>query len=88
LPCPFHVFSDDDRRRYIEGLASVLKPGGRLFLLCFSDEEPGAKGPRRVSAKEIRYVFAVGWAVESKRRLLSAPLASALWRIRKKVNSI
>ena len=33
----FHVFSDTDRRRYVEGLASVLKPGGRLFLLCFSD---------------------------------------------------
>jgi cyclopropane fatty-acyl-phospholipid synthase-like methyltransferase len=30
----FHVFSDDDRRRYVEGLASVLKPEGRLFLLC------------------------------------------------------
>ncbi len=49
----FHVFSDDDRRRYVEGLATVLKPGGRLFLLCFSDEEPGTQGPRRVSRKEI-----------------------------------
>jgi cyclopropane fatty-acyl-phospholipid synthase-like methyltransferase len=37
----FHVFGDQDRRRYVEGLATVLKPGGRLFLLCFSDEEPG-----------------------------------------------
>ncbi len=60
-----HVFSDEDRRRYVEGLASVLKPGGRLFLLCFSDEEPRTQGPRRVSAKEIRDAFAVGWAVES-----------------------
>ena len=25
----FHVFSDDDRKRYVEGLATVLKPGGR-----------------------------------------------------------
>ena len=40
----FHVFSDEDRRRYVEGLATVLKPGGRLFLLCFSDEEPGRRG--------------------------------------------
>ena len=45
----FHVFSDDDRRRYVEGLATVLKPGGRLFLLCFSDEEPGEQGPRERS---------------------------------------
>ncbi|MBI3861739.1 MAG: class I SAM-dependent methyltransferase [Planctomycetia bacterium] len=61
----FHVFSDDDRRRYVEGLASVLKPGGRLFLACFSDEEPGEQGPRRVSKKEITDAFAVGWVVES-----------------------
>jgi methyltransferase family protein len=44
----FHVFSDEDRKRYIEGLATVLKAGGRLFLLCFSDEVPGTQGPRRV----------------------------------------
>ena len=61
----FHVFSDEDRRRYIEGLATVLKPGGRLFLMCFSDEEPGAQGPRRVSKKELNDAFAKGWAVES-----------------------
>ena len=40
----FHVFSDEDRRRYVEGLATVLKPDGRLFLMCFSDEEPGDAG--------------------------------------------
>ena len=61
----FHVFSDDDRRRYVEGLASVLKPGGRLFLLCFSDAEPGDQGPRRVTRKEIEDAFAQGWVVES-----------------------
>jgi len=60
----FHVFSDEDRRRYVGGLASVLKPGGRLFLLCFSDEEPGDQGPRRVSRKEIEDAFAEGWVVE------------------------
>ena len=61
----FHVFSDEDRRRYVEGLKSVLKPGGRLFLLCFSDEEPGTQGPRRVSRQEIEDAFAEGWKVES-----------------------
>ena len=61
----FHVFSDEDRRRYVGGLATVLKPGGRLFLLCFSDEEPGEQGPRRVSRKEIDDAFTEGWEVES-----------------------
>lgn len=61
----FHVFSDEDRRRYVEGLATVLKPGGRLFLLCFSDEEPGTQGPRRVPKKELHDAFAQGWNIES-----------------------
>ena len=61
----FHVFGDEDRRRYVEGLASVLKPGGRLFLLCFSNAEPGEQGPRRVSKEEIEDAFAEGWKVES-----------------------
>jgi cyclopropane fatty-acyl-phospholipid synthase-like methyltransferase len=61
----FHVFSDEDRQRYVEGLASVLKPGRRLFLLCFSDQEPGTQGPRRVSQKELHDAFAQGWAIES-----------------------
>lgn len=61
----FHVFSDQDRQRYVEGLAVVLKPGGRLFLLCFSDHEPGTQGPRRVSKQELDDAFANGWTVES-----------------------
>jgi SAM-dependent methyltransferase len=61
----FHVFSDEDRKRYVEGLASVLKPGGKLFLLCFRDEEPGTQGPRRVPKKELHDAFAQGWIIES-----------------------
>ena len=64
----FHVFSDEDRKRYVGGLVSVLKPGGRLFLLCFSDEEPGTQGPRRASKKELHDAFGQGWAVESIER--------------------
>jgi len=61
----FHVFDDEDRHRYVEALATVLKPNGRLFLLCFSDEEPGTQGPRRVSKKELHDAFAKGWVIES-----------------------
>jgi cyclopropane fatty-acyl-phospholipid synthase-like methyltransferase len=61
----FHGFSDDDRRRYVQGLARVIEPGGRLFLLCFSDEEPAGEGPRRVSRQELHNAFADGWEVES-----------------------
>ena len=61
----FHVFSDEDRKRYAEGLATVMKPGGRLYLMCFSDEEPGTQGPRRISKKELHAAFARGWDIES-----------------------
>jgi cyclopropane fatty-acyl-phospholipid synthase-like methyltransferase len=63
----FHVFSDEDRGRYVAGLAHLTRPGGRLFVLCFSDEEPGTQGPRRVSEREPREAFADGWVVEEVR---------------------
>ncbi len=49
------------------GLANVVKPGGKVFLACFSDEEPGTQGPRRVTQRELREAFAKGWHVESIR---------------------
>jgi SAM-dependent methyltransferase len=61
----FHVFSDDHRRRYVHGLGQVVEPGGHLFLMCFSDEEPGTEGPRRVSRQELYDAFADGWEIES-----------------------
>ncbi len=64
----FHVFGDADRATYVAGLATVLAPGGRLLLLCFSDEQPGEAGPRRVSKKELEAAFAHGWMIESIER--------------------
>jgi cyclopropane fatty-acyl-phospholipid synthase-like methyltransferase len=61
----FHSLSDEGRKKYVAGLATVLKPGGRLFLMGVSDEEPGTQGPRRVSQKELRDAFAKGWVIES-----------------------
>jgi cyclopropane fatty-acyl-phospholipid synthase-like methyltransferase len=64
----FHVLSDDDRRRYVRGLTLVVAPGGLLFLMCFSDAEPGTDGPRRVSRQELHDAFAEGWEIESIQR--------------------
>jgi cyclopropane fatty-acyl-phospholipid synthase-like methyltransferase len=61
----FHVFSDDDRRGYVRGLAHVLEPGGCVLLMCFSDAEPGNFGPRRVTRQELKDAFAEGWQIES-----------------------
>jgi cyclopropane fatty-acyl-phospholipid synthase-like methyltransferase len=59
----FHVFDDKSRGRYVTSLASVLRPGGRLYLMCFSDRQPGAFGPRRVSQDELRAAFGDGWTI-------------------------
>ena len=61
----FHVFDDEDRPRYVDSLRRVLEPGGRYFVLCFSEREPEGWGPRRVTQAEIRSAFAQGWEVES-----------------------
>jgi SAM-dependent methyltransferase len=59
----FHVFDDDNRARYVASLASVLRPGGHLYLMCFSDRQPGTLGPRRVSQDELRAAFRDGWTI-------------------------
>ena len=61
----FHVFSDEDRARYVASLATALKLGGHLYLMCFSDRQPGDFGPRRVREDELRAAFSDGWDVES-----------------------
>jgi len=61
----FHVFSDEDRVRYVASLAAALRPGGHCYLMCFSDRQPGDAGPRRVSQDELRAAFGDRWAVTS-----------------------
>ena len=60
----FHTFDDEERSRYVAGLATVLKAGGTLHFLCFSDEEPPGDGPRRITRQEIHDSFRDGWQVE------------------------
>ncbi len=61
----FHTFDDRARRLFERSLRAVLRPGAQYNLLCFSDQEPGDWGPRRVSQAEIRSTFAAGWRVNS-----------------------
>jgi SAM-dependent methyltransferase len=60
----FHVLDDGERERYVGSLASVVSPGGRYHMLCFSDHQPGDWGPRRVTQDEIRDSFSDGWDIE------------------------
>lgn len=63
----FHGFSDAQRPLYAAELHALLRPGGLLVLLCFSELETREGGPRRVTQKEIRDCFQRGWVVEEIR---------------------
>jgi SAM-dependent methyltransferase len=63
----FHVFDDHERPVYAASLAGVVRPGGTMYVLCFSDREPPGWGPRRVSEGEIRSTFNQGWEVREIR---------------------
>jgi len=67
----FHVFDDADRRSYVDVLRRALRPGGAVYLMCFSDRQPGDWGPRRVSEGELRTAFAGGWGVDLERTMMS-----------------
>jgi SAM-dependent methyltransferase len=61
----FHVFENDDRARFVESLRAVIPGGGRYYLLCFSDRQPGDWGPRRVTHEEITANFTDGWRIDA-----------------------
>jgi SAM-dependent methyltransferase len=42
----FHILSDVDRTRLADMLRRIINPGGRYYLLCFSEDVPGDAGPR------------------------------------------
>jgi SAM-dependent methyltransferase len=60
----FHTFDRDERPKYVASLASVIRPGGTLYVLCFSDQGPDA-GPHPVREDDLRAAFAAsdGWNV-------------------------
>jgi cyclopropane fatty-acyl-phospholipid synthase-like methyltransferase len=60
----FHRIEVAARSAYARSLAAAVKPGGRLYLLCFGDHERGRGGPRRVSQAELRAAFADGWRID------------------------
>ncbi|HVX42612.1 MAG TPA: class I SAM-dependent methyltransferase [Mycobacteriales bacterium] len=59
-----HTCDDEERPVYVASLASVLRPGGTLHVLCFSDQGPDV-GPHPVSEAQLRSVFGSGWNIVS-----------------------
>ena len=61
----FHIFKDDDRLRFVDSLRAVVPAGGRYYMLCFSDLQPGDSGPRRIAKSEIIASFDNAWHIDA-----------------------
>jgi len=61
----FHIFTVDARAAYVDSLRAVVRPGGRYFMLGFSDAQPGDWGPQRLTRNDITTAFADGWQIDS-----------------------
>jgi SAM-dependent methyltransferase len=60
----FHTFDSRERPGYVASLASVTRPDGTLYVLCFSDGGPDT-GPHPVTQEELADAFDPrnGWRV-------------------------
>ena len=66
----FHLLDPDDRAAFVDGLRASLRPGGRYFMLCFSDREPRSPGagglhPHRLTRDDITATFAGALRIDS-----------------------
>ena len=59
----FHILSDEERPLHALTIAFILRPGGKYYMLCFSDHETELLGPRHVTRREIRATFRDGWKI-------------------------
>jgi SAM-dependent methyltransferase len=61
-----HALTPADRSRYLDGLRAVLRPGGRLFVLCYSDRHTTEPiPPHTMSRGDLESCFADGWTLAS-----------------------
>jgi SAM-dependent methyltransferase len=61
----FHTLADEDRIPYARSLHSAVPPGGRCFVLCWSERNPWGVGPRRVTHMELLGSFERDWIVDA-----------------------
>jgi SAM-dependent methyltransferase len=60
----FHTCDSDERPRYVASLASVTRPTGTVYVLCFSDDAPDI-GPHPISRSDLGAAFneESGWKI-------------------------
>ena len=63
-----HCLGDDAQAAFVEGVRPLMRPGGKLFVGCFSDANPDPwSNPRRISEAQLRSLLSEerGWRVTS-----------------------
>ena len=53
----FDAMTDEERPVFAQQVHRVLKPGGKYFMLCFSEKEHKVYGLRQISIAEIELTF-------------------------------
>jgi SAM-dependent methyltransferase len=67
-----HALAPAARVRYLDGVRAVLRPGGRLLVLCYSDRHTTEPiPPHRMSRGDLEACFAGGWALNSLQATIS-----------------
>jgi len=61
----FHNLGNEDRPVFADRIRTLLSPGGRYFMLCFSDQRPRSGAARTISQNEIYITFDNGFRIES-----------------------
>ncbi|WP_426502627.1 DUF2218 domain-containing protein [Dactylosporangium sp. McL0621] len=60
-----HILTNPERDAYLRSIRAVLAPGGRMYVLCFSDRQQAPGGPRRLSRDEVVAAFTDGWHIDA-----------------------
>ena len=79
-----HALDPAARAGYLSEVRAVLRPGGRLHVLCYSDRHTGDPDlPHKMSRAELESCFTTGWDLESLRATTCAtnlhPGGAAAW---------
>jgi SAM-dependent methyltransferase len=59
----FHTLQDEERFTYVNSVGGVLRPGGRLLLFCWSEQNQWGVGPRHLTQRELRRTFGPPWEI-------------------------
>ncbi|MEV0694511.1 class I SAM-dependent methyltransferase [Streptomyces sp. NPDC050388] len=71
----FHNIRPEARSAYVAEVARLLKPGGRMAVVGFSDHMVPGSGPIRLTSDDILSAFLPHFAVDELRRFRNFPTA-------------